>query len=61
MAFTTTEHASKKKKSASFVAFTDAFNQNHIYLMFKNIISLVLNIVLEKYEEKKNRDEECLG
>ena len=33
--------------------------QNHIYLMFKSIISQILTIVLDKYEEKIG-NEKCL-
>ena len=53
--FTANEHASAKTQGniyLNFAAFTDGFSQNNNYLMFKKIISRILNIELDRYEKK---------
>ena len=71
LAFTTTEHASARKSSETYThvlkQLQTGFSQNYIYLIFRTIISRILNIVLEKYEKKKIiiiikkiRNEKCL-
>ena len=59
--FTATEHASAQNVVQhiypSFAAFTNRFSQNHIYLMFKSIVSRILNILLNKYWKKKKKME----
>ena len=52
--FTTTEYASAQKETQVSRHFTNGFRKkNHIYFIFKSIISRILNIVLGEYENNQ--------